>query len=123
MEHLGRLKTIPGIRSDERFPLVGLASAPFRGVLLRFVHNASYRFHLTFGRPSRHFLAPCESPIDGRLSLQVSDWTAPPREATTRTQRLRSLSQQFHLSPASGTQLARHAGEQWANSQIMSKRA
>lgn len=57
MDLFGAREAIPGIRFEERFPLIGLRSAPLQGVLARFVHSPTYRLDLTFGRPRRHFLA------------------------------------------------------------------
>jgi hypothetical protein len=67
MELFGRLETIPGIHSDERFPLVAPFFVPLRRELSRSVPNPPYHSHLTFDRPQRHFLA-----ISRRIPINAS---------------------------------------------------
>ena len=128
MDLFGGFETIPGIHSDERFPLVRLVFAPLGGVLPRSVRNASNRFQLTFGRSRRHFLATYQFPMHGLLPLQGSDRTSPDREATIQIQPLRTLSPHLHPLTASGKQRVQrtseqHSGERWGHRPTRSDRA
>lgn len=132
MELFDGFETTPGIRSDDRFPLVALFYIPLRGMLSRSVPNTPYHSNLTFRRPQRHFLAiwPAnqhEPLLHSLPSLNVLDCSPPGREAMIDTHPLRSPSRHFIPSPTSGDQRAlrpcvRHSGESWGHSPSRSDR-